>query len=58
MAEGVNVRLSGKLQEFVRLKSAPDKGGFSSASEYIAESPHSRRSISEDRFEGGYCASY
>lgn len=37
MAEGVNVRLSGKLQEFVRLKNDPQSGVFNSASEYIRD---------------------
>lgn len=37
MAEGVNVRLTGPLQEFVRRKSDPEKGLFSSASEYIRD---------------------
>ena len=37
MAEGVNVRLTGPLQEFVRQKSDPEKGLFSSASEYIRD---------------------
>ena len=35
MAEGINVRLSGKLQDFVKSQSDPVGGTFSSASEYI-----------------------
>ena len=37
MSEGINVRLPGKLQEFVKRKSDPDHGFFSSASEYIRD---------------------
>ncbi len=37
MAEGVNVRLSGKLQDFVKLKSDPEHGTYGSASEYIRD---------------------
>lgn len=35
MAEGINVRLSGKLQEFVKSQSDPENGKFNSSSEYI-----------------------
>ncbi|MDF1812376.1 MAG: hypothetical protein P1V20_09180 [Verrucomicrobiales bacterium] len=35
MAEGINVRLTGKLQDFVKTQSDPEVGTFSSASEYI-----------------------
>lgn len=35
MAEGINVRLTGKLQDFVKAQSDPEAGTFSSASEYI-----------------------
>jgi len=37
MSEGINVRLPGRLQEFVREKSDPKRGAFSSASEYIRD---------------------
>lgn len=37
MSEGINVRLPGRLQEFVREKSDPVHGAFSSASEYIRD---------------------
>lgn len=37
MSEGINVRLPGRLQEFVKEKSDPDRGSFSSASEYIRD---------------------
>lgn len=37
MAEGLNVRLTGRLQKFVKLKSDPEQGLFSSASEYIRD---------------------
>ena len=37
MAEGINVRLPGRLQEFVNAKSDPERGCFSSASEYIRD---------------------
>ena len=35
MAEGINVRLTGKLQDFVKTQSDSEVGTFSSASEYI-----------------------
>ena len=35
MAEGINVRLTGKLQDFVKAQSDPEMGTYSSASEYI-----------------------
>ena len=37
MSEGINVRLPGRLQEFVKEKSDPERGSFSSASEYIRD---------------------
>jgi antitoxin ParD1/3/4 len=37
MSEGINVRLPGHLQEFVKEKSDPERGAFSSASEYIRD---------------------
>jgi len=37
MSEGINVRLPGRLQEFVKEKSNPVNGAFSSASEYIRD---------------------
>lgn len=37
MSEGINVRLPGRLQEFVKEKSDPVRGSFSSASEYIRD---------------------
>ncbi len=37
MSEGINVRLPGRLQAFVKEKSDPEKGSFSSASEYIRD---------------------
>ena len=37
MSEGINVRLPGQLQEFVKEKSDPVHGAFSSASEYIRD---------------------
>ena len=37
MSEGINVRLPGRLQDFVREKSDPVHGAFSSASEYIRD---------------------
>ncbi len=37
MAEGVNVRLTGKLRKYVKMKSDPDQGFFNSASEYIRD---------------------
>ncbi|MCS1410572.1 MAG: hypothetical protein M2R45_03767 [Verrucomicrobia subdivision 3 bacterium] len=37
MPGGINVRLPGRLQEFVKLKSDPKLGSFSSASEYIRD---------------------
>ncbi len=37
MAEGVNVRLTDKLQDFVSLKTDSDQAVFTSASEYIRD---------------------
>ena len=37
MSEGINVRLQGRLREFVKEKSDPERGTFSSASEYIRD---------------------
>ncbi len=37
MSEGINVRLPGRLQDFVKEKSDPVHGSFSSASEYIRD---------------------
>lgn len=37
MSEGINVRLPGRLQEFVKEKSDPERGAFNSASEYIRD---------------------
>ena len=37
MSEGINVRLPGRLQEFVKEKSDPARGSFHSASEYIRD---------------------
>ncbi|MCF6313160.1 MAG: hypothetical protein L3J39_11980 [Verrucomicrobiales bacterium] len=37
MAEGINVRLTGKLHDYVKMKSDPEQGFFSSASEYIRD---------------------
>ena len=37
MAEGVNVRLTDKLQDFVKLKTDSDQAVYTSASEYIRD---------------------
>jgi antitoxin ParD1/3/4 len=37
MSEGINVRLPGKLQAFVKEKCHPRQGFFSSSSEYIRD---------------------
>ena len=37
MSEGINVRLPGRLQAFVKEKSDPERGSFNSASEYIRD---------------------
>ena len=37
MSKGINVRLPGRLQSFVKEKSDPERGSFNSASEYIRD---------------------
>ncbi|MEO0414414.1 MAG: type II toxin-antitoxin system ParD family antitoxin [Verrucomicrobiota bacterium] len=35
MAEGINVRLTGKIQDFVKSQSDPNIGKFNSSSEFV-----------------------